>query len=36
MNHFKNIGLLFIFLLGFIIGNKIYKIIIPIKEVYEQ
>lgn len=36
MNHFKNIGLLFIFLLGFIIGNKIYRIIIPIKEVYEQ
>jgi len=36
MNHAKNIGILFIFLLGFLIGNKIYKIIIPIKELYEQ
>jgi glycosyltransferase involved in cell wall biosynthesis len=36
INHIKNLGLLFLFFLGFIFGNKIYKIIIPVKEIYER
>jgi len=35
LNHLKNVGLIGIFFLGFIFGNKIYKVIIPIKEIYE-
>ncbi len=35
VNHIKNAGLLGLFLLGFIFGNKIYSFIIPIKEIYE-
>ena len=36
VNHIKNAGLLGLFLLGFILGNKIYRIIVPIKEMYER
>ena len=36
INHIKNLGLFFLFFLGFILGNKIYKIIIPVKEIYEK
>lgn len=35
INHIKNVGLLGLFFLGFIFGNKIYDLIIPIKERYE-
>ncbi len=36
LNHVKVLGLLFLFFSGFLIGNKIYKIIIPIKKRYEN
>ena len=35
-NNIKFIGMLFLFSMGFIIGNKIYSIIIPMKERYEE
>ena len=35
-NHIKNIGLLGLFFLGFLFGNKIYRLIIPVKELYER
>jgi len=35
MNHLKVFGLVSLFFTGFLFGNKIYKIIIPIKERYE-
>jgi glycosyltransferase involved in cell wall biosynthesis len=35
MNHLKVAGLVCLFFGGFLLGNKIYKIIIPIKERYE-
>jgi len=35
LNHVKFIGMLGLFSIGHIIGNRIYSIIIPIKEVYE-
>ncbi|MCK5111900.1 MAG: glycosyltransferase [Thermoplasmatales archaeon] len=35
-NHIQNVGLFGLFLLGFIFGNKIYRIISPIKEIYER
>jgi len=35
LNHVKFIGMLSLFSIGHIIGNRIYSIIIPIKEVYE-
>lgn len=36
MNHVKFIGMLGLFSLGYILGNKIYNVIIPIKERYER
>jgi len=35
IDHIKTVGVTFLFMLGYIVGNKIYKIIIPIKEMYE-
>jgi len=35
LNHVKFIGMLSLFSIGHIIGNRIYTIIVPIKEVYE-
>jgi glycosyltransferase involved in cell wall biosynthesis len=35
LNNIKFIGMLGLFSVGFLIGNKIYKIIIPMKEQYE-
>ena len=34
-NHFKNLGLILMFSLGFIFGNKIYSLLTPMKERYE-
>jgi hypothetical protein len=36
LNHLKNIGIIILFFFGFIFGNKMYKIIIPIKRIYED
>jgi len=36
LNHIKFIGMLELFTLGYIIGNRIYSIIIPAKEIYEK
>jgi len=36
IDHIKTIGILSLFFLGYFFGNKIYKIIIPIKEIYEN
>jgi glycosyltransferase involved in cell wall biosynthesis len=36
MNHLKVAGLVGLFFGGFFLGNKIYKIIIPFKEMYEN
>lgn len=36
INHIKTLGLLELFFLGFIFGNKIYGLIIPMKEIYER
>ena len=36
IDHIKTLGLLGLFFMGFFIGNKIYNIIIPIKEMYEN
>jgi glycosyltransferase involved in cell wall biosynthesis len=35
-DHIKTVGLLGLFLFGYIFGNKIYRIIVPIKELYEN
>lgn len=35
LNHLKTLGILALFFFGFFFGNKIYRIIIPIKETYE-
>jgi glycosyltransferase involved in cell wall biosynthesis len=35
LNNFKFIGMLGLFALGFLVGNKIYNLIIPMKEQYE-
>lgn len=35
-DHIKTLGLFGLFSFGYIFGNKIYKIIIPIKELYEN
>ena len=35
-DHIKTVGLLGLFYLGFVFGNKIYQLIIPIKELYEN
>jgi len=35
-DHIKTVGLLGVFFFGYVFGNKIYKIIIPIKERYEK
>jgi glycosyltransferase involved in cell wall biosynthesis len=35
-NHIKFIGVLTLFFFGYFLGSKIYKIIIPIKEIYEN
>ena len=35
INHLKNVGIIGLFFLGFLFGNKIYQIIIPMKEIYE-
>ena len=34
-NHMKFVGMLALFSMGFIIGNRIYSVIIPMKERYE-
>jgi len=34
-NHMKFVGMLALFSMGFVIGNKIYSVIIPMKERYE-
>jgi len=36
IDHIKTVGLLGLFSFGYIFGNRIYSIIIPIKEVYEN
>ncbi len=36
MNHAKTIGLLKLFFLGHFVGNRIYSLLTPMKEVYEQ
>lgn len=36
MNRIKFVGMLALFSMGFLIGNKIYRIIIPIKSRYEE
>jgi len=36
MQYAKTIGVLTLFSFGYIVGNRIYKIIIPIKEIYER
>lgn len=36
VQHIKTIGLLGLFTLGYVFGNKIYNIIIPAKKVYEK
>jgi len=36
IDHIKTIGLLALFASAFILGNRIYSLIIPIKEVYEN
>ena len=35
MNHLKFIGMLGLFSMGYLVGNKIYNVIIPMKERYE-
>ena len=34
-SHLKTLGLMFMFTMGYVFGNKIYKVLIPIKEMYE-
>jgi len=36
IDHIKTLGLLMLFFLAFLIGNRIYNIIIPVKEMYEN
>ena len=36
LNHVKFLGVLTLFFLGYFLGDKIYKIIVPMKEVYEN
>jgi glycosyltransferase involved in cell wall biosynthesis len=36
LNHIKFLGVLTLFFLGYFLGDKIYKIIVPMKEVYEN
>ena len=35
IDYIKTVGIITLFSFGFILGNKIYKLIIPIKEIYE-
>ncbi len=35
-NNFKFVGMLFLFTMGFFFGNKIYGLITPAKEIYEE
>jgi glycosyltransferase involved in cell wall biosynthesis len=35
-NHMKFVGMLALFSIGFVIGNKIYSVMIPMKERYEE
>jgi len=34
-SHLKTLGLIFMFTMGYVIGDRIYKILIPMKEMYE-
>ena len=36
IDHVKTVGVLGLFFCGFFVGNKIYKLIIPMKEMYEK
>lgn len=36
LDYLKTIGVLGLFTLGYVFGNKIYRIIIPVKEIYED
>jgi len=35
-DYVKTVGVLGLFAMGFVVGNRIYKVIIPIKEMYEK
>jgi hypothetical protein len=35
LNHVKFVGMLGLFSMGYLVGNKIYNVIIPMKERYE-